>query len=751
MAQCLGLIGLALATMVMAVPAVSVGAALPSGFVDDVLISGLSNPSTMQFASDGRIFVAQKGGQIYSFDPAGGSKTLFADLSQTVHDFWDRGLLGLALAPNFPTDPSVYVLYTYDAAIGGTAPRWNDTCPTPPGATTDGCVVSARLSRLSPSATPGAPTETVLVSGWCQQFPSHSIGTVRFGADGNLYAGAGDGASFNNVDYGQSGNTYAGDQANPCGDPPSPAGTPLTAPTAEGGALRSQSPRRTPGTATLDGAIIRVDPATGAGVATNPFGSSTDANLRRVLAYGLRNPFRFTGRPGTNELWIGDVGWNTWEEIDRVGDATAGVATNFGWPCFEGNPIQSGYQSAGLNLCSSLYSNPSLATAPFFAYNHANAVAAGDGCPTGGSSISGMAFSAVGSYPASYNGGLFFADHTRRCIWFMPAGTDGLPDPARVQVFEPAAGNPVDLQTGPGGQLFYADLEGGAIHRIRYVSAPNQPPTAVISAQPTSGPTPLTVNFDGRGSSDPEGGTLTYAWDLDADGAFDDATGAQASWTYTTAGAFTPKLQVTDPGGASGVASATITAGNSPPVPSITNPSSANRWKVGDTIAFAGSATDAQDGTIPASGLEWKLLLHHCSSTTVCHVHTLQTSSGASGSFVTPDHGYPVYLELQLTATDAGGLSATTSVRLDPLTVDLTFRSNPAGLKVTVTSADATLSTPFTQTYVVNSAIQLIAPPTAAKSGQTYTFQSWSDGGAASHMTRAPGTPTTYTASYRKR
>jgi hypothetical protein len=172
---------------------------------------------------------------------------------------------------------------------------------------------------------------------------------------------------------------------------------------------------------------------------------------------------------------------------------------------------------------------------------------------------------------------------------------------------------------------------------------------------------------------------------------------------------------------------------------------------VGDTISFAGGATDAQDRTEPASRLTWTLVLHHCFSATSCHDHTLTTFTGvSSGSFVAPDHGYPVYLELQLTATDAGGLSATTSVRLDPLTVDLTFRTNPGGLKVTITSADATLATPFTHTYVVNSSIQLIAPTTVTKGGQ-YTFQSWSDGGAANHVITAPGTATTYTATYRKR
>ncbi|MEP6661527.1 MAG: PQQ-dependent sugar dehydrogenase [Acidimicrobiales bacterium] len=718
------------------------------------MISGLTNPTAVQFASDGRIFVAQKNGQIYSFDASGGSKTLFADLSTAVHDFWDRGLLGMALSPSFPSDPAVYVLYTYDAAEGAVAPRWNDACPTPPGATTDGCVVSARLSKLTPSGTPGAPVETTLVGGWCQQFPSHSIGTVRFGRDGYLYAGAGDGASFNNVDYGQYGNTYAGDLANPCGDPPSPPGTALTSPGAEGGALRSQSVRRTDGSTTLDGTIIRVDPATGAGVATNPYAGSVDPNQRRVLAYGMRNPFRFTPRPGTNELWVGDVGWSTWEEINRVVDVTSGVASNFGWPCYEGSPTQPGYQSANLASCNSLYSNPSQVTAPYYAYNHANQVVSGETCPTGGSSITGLAFYTGGSYPASYNGGLFFADHTRNCIWFMPAGVNGNPDPSRVQTFAPAAGHPVDLEIGPAGDLFYADLEDGTIHRISY-TATNQPPVAAITAQPTSGPTPLSVQFDGSSSSDPDGGALTYAWDLDGDGVYNNGSTAQVSWTYNTPGAYTARLRVTDPQGAAGSAAVTITAGNSPPVPTISYPSASLRWKVGDTITFSGGATDTQDGTEPASRLRWRVLLHHCSSPTDCHVHVIDDTTFvgvATGSFAAPDHGYPVYLELELTATDAGGLTATTSVRLDPQTVALTFRSNPAGLKVVVTSADSTLVTPFTHTYVVNSQVHLIAPTTTtAKSGQAYAFQSWSDGGAADHTISAPATATTYTAIYRKR
>ncbi len=180
---------------------------LPTGFRDSVVLSGLVNPTVLQFAPDGRIFVGQKNGVIKVFQSlTDTSPVTVADLSAEVDDYWDRGLLGMALPPNFPTNPYVYVLYAYDAPIGGTAPTWNDGCPTPPGPTTDGCLVSGRVSRLQISGNVMTGSEQVLVNDWCQQFPSHSIGTLLFGRDGYLYVTGGDGASFNNVDYGQYGN-----------------------------------------------------------------------------------------------------------------------------------------------------------------------------------------------------------------------------------------------------------------------------------------------------------------------------------------------------------------------------------------------------------------------------------------------------------------------------------------------------------------------------------------------------------------
>ena len=732
---------------------------LPSGFQDTVTLSGMTNPTVVQFAPDGRIFVGQKNGVIKVFASLTDTNPVtFADLSAEVDDYWDRGLLGLALDPNFPTRPYVYVLYTYDAAIGGTAPRWGDACPTPPGATTDGCVVSARVSKLTASGNTMTGAEQVLIGDWCQQFPSHSIGTLLFGRDGALYAGAGDGASFNNVDYGQYGATYAGDQANACADPPAPAGTALSPPTAEGGALRSQSVLRTDGPATLDGAIIRINPDTGLGLPDNPFAASSDPNARRIVAYGLRNPFRFTQRPGTDELWIGDVGWNTWEEIDRLTAPTGSATRDFGWPCYEGAGPQSGYQSAGLNLCSSLYNTPGSVAAPYYTYNHSACVVSYTGCHTGGSSITGVAFYQGGSYPAAYNGALFFADHTRNEIWAMMPGANGLPDPANIQSFVGvdatggAAGHPVDLKIGPGGDLFYVDMEDGSLHRIIYTAA-NQPPTARISANPTSGAAPLTVAFDGSGSTDPEGRPLTYSWDLNGDGTFGDATTPTASYTYTSSGTYTASLRVTDDRGATNTASVTITVGNTAPVAVIDSPSATLTWQVGQTITFSGHATDAQDVTIPSSGLTWSVILHHCATQTNCHTHPIQTFTGvAGGSFPAPDHAYPCWLEIQLTATDSGGLTSTASLRLDPKTVVLTFRTNPAGLKLTDLAVNSTAqATPFSTTVVVGSNNSVSAPSPQTVNRSTYNFTSWSDGGAQSHTIVAPAANTTYTATYRKR
>jgi PKD repeat protein/glucose/arabinose dehydrogenase len=742
-----------LAALVVGTAPAAGAATLPAGFQEEIVLSGLTNPTVVRFVPDGRVFVAEKGGRIKVFDSLSDpTPTVFADLSTNVHNFWDRGLLGMTLAPTFPSDPYVYVLYTYDHELGSSAPapRWgtgtySDPCPTPPGPTADGCVVSGRLSRLQAGAgNVMTGSEQVLVEDWCQQYPSHSVGTVEFGADGMLYASGGDGASFNFVDYGQDGSPL-----NPCGDPPGPVGATLSPPTAEGGALRSQDLRTGGDPVSLDGSIIRVNPATGAAPPDNPLVGNADANAKRIIAYGQRNPFRFTFRPNTNELWAGDVGWSTWEEINRVPNPTDGVVENFGWPCYEGAARQSGYDGANLNICENLYAAAGAVTSPYFAYHHSNRVVPNESCPTGSSSIAGLDFQFAASntnYPAEYDGALFFADYSRDCIWVMHKGANGLPAPGLIRTFAAGAANPVNLEIGPGGDLFYADFDGGTIRRIRYTPSVNQPPTAAATATPTSGSAPLTVNFNGSASSDPNGDALTYAWDLDGDGAFDDATASQPTYTYTQQGSYTATLRVTDPGGLSDTDAVVISVGNTAPNAAIASPAAGTTWRVGDVINFSGSASDVQDGPLPPSALSWQLVLHHCPSN--CHTHPIQSFSGvAGGSFTTPDHEYPSYLELRLTATDSGGLTDTESIRLDPRTVVLSFPTTPGGLQLAVNGATATAT--FTRTVIIGSSntVSAISPQTKGK--KTYIFSSWSDGGAQTHVITAPAAATTYTARFR--
>jgi glucose/arabinose dehydrogenase len=740
----------ALATLT-ATPGAHGASTLPPGFEESVVFSGLTHPTVVRFAADGRVFVAEKSGVIKVVDSlTDTTPDVFADLNAQVHNYWDRGLLGLALDPAFPTRPYVYVMYTYDHELGSAAPapRWgtpgvySDPCPAPPGPTGDGCVVSGRLSRLTADGNTMTGAERVLVEDWCQQYPSHSVGSVEFGRDGSLYATGGDGASFNWVDYGQD-----GAPVNPCADPPGPPGTTLEPPTAEGGALRSQDLRTAGDPVGLDGTVVRVDPATGAGVAGNPRAGAADPNARRIVASGLRNPFRLTRRPGTDEMWVGDVGWDTWEEIDVI--PSVDRLRNFGWPCYEGARRQAGYDAADLALCEKLYATSGAVSAPYHAYRHRDPVVAGETCRTGSSSLSGLQFApttALHAYPAEYDGALFFADYARDCIWAMLRGADGVPSPGLIRTFDAGASNPVNLQVGPGGDLFYVDFDGGTIRRISYAGG-NRTPVAVATATPTTGSAPLTVDFDGSTSSDPDpGDVLRYAWDLDGDGGFDDATGARATYTYPAEGTYRAALRVSDGAGAVATDGVTVTVGNTAPTVSIGGPVAGTTWRVGDLITFSGSATDAQDGSLPPSALSWELVQQHCPSN--CHTHLIQTYAGvATGSFRAPDHEYPSHLELRLTARDSGGLTSTLSRRLDPRTVHLTFRTRPRRLALTV--GGATTRAAFTRKVIVGSKNSVSAVSPQRRGTRRYRFVSWSDHGARTHLVTAPTRDRTYTARFR--
>ncbi len=507
---------------------------------------------------------------------------------------------------------------------------------------------------------------------------------------------------------------------------------------------------------------------TGAELPTNPNIGHPDQNGRRVVAYGLRNPFRFTIRPGTNDLYIGDVGWGSWEEVNRHQNP-AGTVRNFGWPCYEGgfqngsgvSVSLSGY--ANLNICQNLPSGE--VDAPLFAYRHTQTIThpTNDDCPPAvpgpttqtSSSITGLAFYGGGHYPGTYNGALFGADYSRHCIWVMYPDANGIPDPTSVEVFHygPPAGvqqgiSPVDLEMGPDGNMYYVSYLRGHIGRFRY-TGDNTPPIASIQANPTSGSAPLQVQFDGSGSTDPDGHPIVeYAWDMDGDDQFDDAFGEVVNWTFTEPGAHTVRLRVKDFPGETGTTSVVIQASNSPPVPVINNPSVGTTWSVGQQISFSGSATDPDEGVLDASRLDWLLVLHHCAADNTCHQHHIGAFDGvASGSFTAPDHEYPSYLELRLTARDQFGVTTTVSREIHPKTVQLSFATSPQGILLTL--GGESRPTPFTKTAIVGSKNTVSAPQTHQAPGQPeWVFSSWSNSGARSQTITAPASSTTYTASY---
>lgn len=435
------------------------GAKLPPGFADKVLYDGLRQPTAVTVAPNGTVFVTEKRGRVLSFRGRHDRRpTVVADLHRVVHSFDERGMTGIEVDPRYPKRPYIYVAYTLNAPPGLPAPFWGLSAKKPSGgvegclggvpdlAYQRGCVVSSRVSRLPIGRHGKAGPEEVLLTDWCQQFGSHSIGELAFDRSGALLVGGGEGANFAVPDTGNRGNPVG-----VCGDPPG-----------AGGALRAQD-LRTPGDpVTLDGTIARIDPRDAAPAAGNP--SPAPGNEGRIVAYGLRNPFRFALRPDSDEIWIADVGWVRNEEIN-VADLDR--VRNFGWPCFEGNSRQSRYKRLRNPICTSM--NPKTDVSdPFFTYRHGDEVVAGEECNDGGpAAISGIEFDRGPHFPFPFDGALLFADYIRGCIWSIGPGRFGRPDRRGLALFETEAATPIDLTSSPGG-LLYVDIAGGSVHEISY-------------------------------------------------------------------------------------------------------------------------------------------------------------------------------------------------------------------------------------------------------------------------------------------
>ena len=461
-------------------------------FKTETVASGLSQPTAFDWTSDGkRMFIAQKNGVVRVVDNGTLLTTPFVDISGLVNNVRDRGLLGIAVHPDFgkATNPQnyIYLLYTYDPPETNTSNPSNNSSSTLDDPDKSGNR-GAQLLRVEADPTTNyttakAGTQVVLLgknTTWqyivrpdddstnvsknfapsgilnkntgqlftslqdylsnldnavnvedfiATDSQSHSIGSLQFGTDGSLFVSVGDGTSYNNVDP---------------------------------RAIRVLDPNN------LSGKILRIDPITGEGLSDNPFydSSNSNSNASKVWNYGLRNPFRFTIDERTNTPYIGDVGWTRWEELN-VGTKGA----NFGWPGYEGgadedgNPVSvknSNYASysAIASKLQALYDSGT-ATAPTYAYRHytengnsSDAIIAGD-------------FYTGSTFPSIYQNSLFIANVSKGTIDTLTFDSDG--KVISVNRFASDVGTPVQISTGLDGNLYYADLYGGKI--VRYTPA----------------------------------------------------------------------------------------------------------------------------------------------------------------------------------------------------------------------------------------------------------------------------------------
>ncbi|NAS23276.1 PKD domain-containing protein [Herbidospora sp. NEAU-GS84] len=463
---------------------------------------------------------------------------------------------------------------------------------------------------------------------------------------------------------------------------------------------------------TPHGKILRVN-KDGTIPPDNPFAATPGAE-RSIWAYGLRNPFRWDvvpDGPNAGKILTGDVGGSEWEEINLIEKGA-----NYGWPLAEGFCAGCGYAN------------------PVHTYPHTAP-------PAAAGSVTSLEIYTGGTFPAEYDNAVFFADYTLGFIKYLKMDEE-FKSVISVNDFDLNAGTPVQLSTGPDGNLYQLNIYPGAFYKIA-PSGGNRAPVAKATATPSDGLGPLEVHFSSLGSGDPdEGDDVTYLWDF-RDGTTSTEPGP--THTYTTNGVYDVTLTVSD-GAKSTQATVKVTVGNRRPTGTITAPVSLSTYDAGDVITYAATGTDPEDGTLPASAFSWSVVFHHAD-----HVHPFlgPVNGVRGGTFTIPrvaDNVATTWYRVQLTVTDAGGLQHTSFVDVKPNLVELTFTSDPLGPTYTVDGV------PFTGTKVEQAVVGvervLSAPATQFHNGKQYAWQGWSDEGEITHTIVTPGEDTVYAADF---
>ncbi|MEO1450537.1 MAG: PQQ-dependent sugar dehydrogenase, partial [Bacteroidota bacterium] len=519
--------------------------AQPAGFVDDVFLTGFVQATSLAFDDNGRMYVAEKEGKIWIVDGGVKSANPLIDLTEEVGNWGDYGLVGFVLDPNFLSNGYIYLMYVVDRHYlfyFGT-PSYNANANEPFNATI------GRITRYTAESSTNFTTvdyssRKILMgetkeTGMPILHTSHGVGTILFGEDGTLLATLGDGASFNGDDLGGGVHGDYAVQALIDG---------ILDPNEDVGAFRSQMLN------SLNGKVIRIDPNTGEGVASNPFYDAMNPGSTRskVWALGLRNPFRMTRKPGTGShyatdgdpgiLFVGDVGSGTWEEMNVVTQP----GMNFGWPMYEGMDVSPGYMNA--NIENQDAPTPGGCAQSYYRFNQllqdytgdSSAVTFSDPCNPGNEidgntynlyfhtkpaldwkhGTSGFARSAidgvvslVGSgdvkgtsfygnasvggvwytasdFPEEYRNLYYHGDYGTKWIRTFKFNDDHEPD--STDLFDNTTGSIVNMAASEaGGGIYYIRYSTSAqIRRLYYTGSINQPPTAAVTSDTFYTPDP---------------------------------------------------------------------------------------------------------------------------------------------------------------------------------------------------------------------------------------------------------------------
>ncbi|MEZ0540401.1 PKD domain-containing protein [Fibrella arboris] len=653
------------------------------------------------FDQANRLYVGEKAGRVWVTINGIRRTDPLLDISEEVDNFSDRGLLSVAPDPDFLQNGYLYLSYVVDRHYllnYGTAAYDPDASDV--GATilrvTRYTVTPASLTATDPNDMAILPNSRLILLGEAIGTSealldgSHSGGDLAFGADGTLLVSTGDGAGLNGRDVGGSGNPGYGssfwEQALNDG---------LIDFWGNIGAYRSQY------LDSFNGKILRLDRATGDGVASNPYYDPIHPRSARsrMFARGLRNPYRISIRPGTGStnpadanpgsLYIGDVGWNRYEEIHIMKRPDQ----NFGWPYFEGISFVEGRSefyvippnkmNSPTDSTSNIYydrlPNPddslALFSRPEIAIGHQdqgtsyvqhgahyylptlnlpyNNVSLG-----GNAIIDGGWTSYSNNLPAAYQNRYFFGDYVRE--WLAYAEFDSEDQPIAINHFAQGFNGLVDLTINPVDNLpyllYFFNID---VFQLNYTD--NQPPVVSLEADKTYGSSPLAVSFDASASMDPEGTPLTYEWDFgDGSPTYSGLSSMVHSYTAATVRSYTATLTITDLGGSSVQKSILISINNTPPFIQTTSLDAltAITPTASTPLTLSAVVTDAEH---TAGQLTYHWQLYHMHND---HSHPEEAFSTPTASVTLAPLGTCSGLEtywyrLTLTVTDPAGLSTT--------------------------------------------------------------------------------------------